>query len=82
MIRNHSHQTILVSWLTLVALASVIALPTDALATHLIQGSAWTAVCSSEIGGNVVYVSKIFDVVSPSFMTQLDTNPLNNAFKN
>ena len=40
-------------------------LRTDALATHLFQGSTWTASCSSEMGGNVVYVSKIFDVVSP-----------------
>ncbi|HEY7783808.1 MAG TPA: hypothetical protein VIB00_03735, partial [Pyrinomonadaceae bacterium] len=80
--RNLSRHTILVSSLTLVALSSVIALRTDALATHLSQGSIWTAACSSEMGGNVVYVSKIFDVVSPPFMTQIDTNPLNNAFKN
>src|SRR6185369_5356266 len=82
MIRNLSCHTILVSSLTIVALASVIALRADALATHLIQGSTWKASCSSEMGGNVVYVSKIFDVVSPPFMSGLDTNPLNNAFKN
>ena len=82
MARNLSGHTILVSSLTLVALASVIALRTDALATHLIQGSTWKASCSSEMGGKVVYLSKIFDVASPSFMSGLDTSPLNNAFRN
>ncbi|HEX6648457.1 MAG TPA: hypothetical protein VF075_02920 [Pyrinomonadaceae bacterium] len=82
MIRNLSCHTILVSSLTLVALASVIALRTDALATHLIQGSTWKASCSAEMGGNVVYLSKIFHVASPSFMSGLDTSPLNNAFRN
>ena len=80
--RNFSRHTILISSLAFVALASAIFIRTDASATNLIQGSTWTAACSSEMGGNVVYVSKIFDVVSPSFMTQLDTNPLNNAFRN
>ena len=79
--RNLFRYTILISPLTFVALASAIALRTDALATALTQGSTWTAACSSEMA-NVVYISKIFDVVSPSFMTQLDTSPLNNAFKN
>ncbi len=82
MIRNFSCHSVLVSSLTLVVLASVIPLRTDALATHLIQGSTWKASCSSEISGNVVYLSKIFDVASPSFMSGLDTSPLNNAFKN
>ncbi|HEX7294191.1 MAG TPA: hypothetical protein VF251_00480, partial [Pyrinomonadaceae bacterium] len=80
--RKLSRYVILISSLVLVTLACAALLRTDALATHLFQGSRWTASCSSELGGNVVYVSKIFDVVSPSFMTQLDTNPLNNAFKN
>ena len=80
--RNLSRYTILISSLAFVTLAPALLIRTDALASHLIQGSTWTASCSSEMGGNVVYVSKIFDVVSPSFMTQLDTNPLNNAFKN
>lgn len=81
-LRKPSRYIILISSLAFVTLASATLLRTDALATHLFQGSTWTASCSSEMGGNVVYVSKIFDVVSPSFMTQLDTNPLNNAFKN
>jgi len=54
----------------------------DALATHLIQGY-MTAYCTSEMGGNVVYVSKIFDVVSPPRAGGgIDTSPLNSAFKN
>ena len=80
--QNLSRYIILVSSLALVALASAIALRSDALATHLIQGSTWTASCSSEMGGNVVYVSEIFDVVSPPFMSGIDTSPLNLAFKN
>jgi hypothetical protein len=62
--RNLSRYIILVSSLAFVALTHAIPLRTDALATHLIQGY-MTAYCTSEMGGNVVYVSKIFDVVSP-----------------
>jgi hypothetical protein len=41
-------------------------LRTDALATHLIQGSTMTAYCNSEMAGNVVYISKMFDIASPA----------------
>ena len=74
-LRNLSRYTMLISSLAFVTLASATLLRTDALATHLFQGSTWTASCSSEMGGNVVYVSKIFDVVSPSFMTATRHQP-------
>jgi hypothetical protein len=79
--RNHSRYIILISSLAFVA-ASAIAVRTDALATHLIQGSTMTAYCSSEMGGNVVYISKILDVVTPRAGGGIDTSPLNLAFKN
>jgi hypothetical protein len=42
-----------------------------------------TAYCSSELGGTVVYISNIFDVVSPARVGGgIDTSPLNAAFKN
>ena len=81
--RNLSRYPILISSLAFVALASAILIRTDALATHLIQGSTMTAYCSSEMGGNVVYISKMFDVVSPARVGGgIDTSPLNFAFKN
>jgi hypothetical protein len=81
--RNLSRYIILVSSLAFVALTYAIPLRTDALATHLIQGSTMTAHCSSEMGGSVVYISKIFDVGSPTRVGGgIDTSPLNFAFKN
>lgn len=80
--RNLPQYTILISSLVFAALAYALFVRTDALATHLFQGSTWTVSCSSEMGGNVVYVSKIFDIAAPSFMTGLDTSPLNNSFRN
>ena len=80
--RNFSHHLVLASSLAFVALASAIPMRTDALATHLSQGSNWTAYCSSELGGHAVYISKIFDVVAPPRMSGIDTSPLNNAFRN
>jgi hypothetical protein len=81
--RNCFRSTILIFSLIFVAVVSAIFIRTDALATHLIQGSTMTAYCSSEMGGNVVYISKIFDVVSPARVGGgIDTSPLNFAFKN
>jgi len=80
--RNLSRYIILVSSLAFVVLTCAMPLRIDALATHLIQGY-MTAYCTSEMGGNVVYVSKIFDVVSPPRAGGgIDTSPLNSAFKN
>jgi hypothetical protein len=81
--RNLSRYIILVSSLAFVALIYAMPLQADALATYLIQGSTMTAHCTSEMGGNVVYISKIFDVVSPARAGGgIDTSPLNSAFKN
>ena len=80
--RNFSHHLVLASSLAFVALASAIPIRTDALATHLIQGSTVTALCSSELGGTVVYISKIFDIASRPLVSGIDTSPLNLAFKN
>ncbi len=80
--RNLSRYIILVSSLAFVALTYAMALRTDALATHLIQGSTMAAVCTSEMGGNVVYISKILAVASPPRAGGIDTSPLNFAFKN
>jgi hypothetical protein len=80
--RNFFRYTILIASLALVVLASAMALRTDALATHLTQGSSMTVSCSSEMGGNIVYISKIFDVISPPLVSGIDTSPLNNAFRN
>jgi len=80
--RSPSRYIILVSSLAFVVLTCAMPLRIDALATHLIQGY-MTAYCTSEMGGNVVYVSKIFDVVSPPRAGGgIDTSPLNSAFKN
>ena len=78
---DFSRYIVLASALTFVALASARPIRTGALATHRIQGSTTTASCSSELGGNVVYISKIFDVVSPPLVSGIDTSPLNAAFK-
>lgn len=81
--RNFIQYIILASSLAFVALASAIPIRTDALATHRVQGSTMTAHCSSELGGHVVYISNIFDVVSPARVGGgIDTPPLNAAFKN
>jgi hypothetical protein len=81
--RNVSQCLILISFLAFVALTCAMPLRTDALATHPIQGATMTAFCTSEMGGNVVYISKIFDVVSPARAGGgIDTSPLNFAFKN
>ena len=79
--RNLSRYIILVSSLAFFARASAIPPQTDAL-MHLVQGSTPGAYCSAEAAGNVVYISKIFDVVAPPRITQIDTSPLNFAFKN
>ena len=81
--RNFSRHLVLASSLAFVALASAIPMRTDALATHGIQGSVTTAYCSSELDGHAVYISKIFDVVSPTRVGGgISTAPLNFAFKN
>jgi hypothetical protein len=80
--RNLFRYGILISFLIFVTLASAILLRTDALATHLIQGSTMTAHCSSEMGGNVVYISKFFDVFVSRVGGGISTSPLNFAFKN
>ena len=80
--RNFSRHLVLASSLAFVALASAIPMRTDAVAMHGIQGSLTTAYCSSELDGHV-YISKIFDVVSPTRVGGgIDTSPLNFAFKN
>lgn len=81
--RKLSRHIILASSLAFVALAFAIPTRTDALATHRLQGSTMTAYCSSGLGGQIVYVSNIFDVVSPARVGGgIDTSPLNAAFKN
>ena len=80
--RNLSRYIILVSSLAFVALASAIPLRTDALATHPIQGSTLAAYCSSEMGGNAVYISKIFEISVPRMGGGISTSRLNFAFKN
>jgi len=79
--QNLSRHIILVSSLAFVALASAIALRTDAFATHLIQGSTVTAYCSAELGGNV-YISKFFEVDISRVGGGISTGPLSFAFKN
>jgi hypothetical protein len=80
--RNLSRYIILVSSLAFVALASAILIRTDVRATHLTQGSTIAAYCSSEIGGNAVYISKIFEVSVPRVGGGISTSPLAFAFKN
>lgn len=80
--RNLSASIILACCIVFVALGSTKPIPTDAPATHLIQGSTMTALCSSELGGQVVYISKIFDIASRPLVSRIDTSPLNSAFKN
>ncbi len=80
--RSLFRYTILISSLAVVAFASATLVRTDAVATHLIQRSNPGAYCSAEGAGNVVYISKIFDVAAPPRITQIDTSPLNFAFKN
>ena len=80
--RSLSRHIILASSLAVVALAYVIPIRTDALATPRVQGPTMAAYCSSELDGHVVYISKIFDVVFPRRGSGLDTSPLNAAFRN
>ena len=62
---NLSRHIILACSLGFVALASGILIRTDVRATHLTQGSTIAAYCSSEMGGNAVYISRIFEVSVP-----------------
>lgn len=80
--RNSSRYILLAFSLAFVALASAEPIRTDALATHPIQGPTMTTYCSSQLSGNVVYISKIFDVIFPRRGSGLDTSRLNNAFRN
>src|SRR6202008_2199622 len=81
--RHLSRYIILVSSLAFVTLTCAVLLRTDASATHLVQVSTMTGYCSWEMGGNVFYISKIFDIVSPPRAGGgIDTSPLNFAFKN
>ncbi|HEV2830177.1 MAG TPA: hypothetical protein VGW76_21435 [Pyrinomonadaceae bacterium] len=81
--RTFSRHLIFVSLLAFVALGSATPMRTDALPTHGIQRSVTTAYCSSELDGHAVYISKIFDVVSPTRVGGgISTGPLNFAFKN
>ncbi|HTG94560.1 MAG TPA: hypothetical protein VL866_18335 [Pyrinomonadaceae bacterium] len=79
---NLSRHIILACSLGSVALASAILIRTDVRATHLTQGSTIVAYCSSEIGGNAVYISKIFEVSVPRVGAGISTSPLTFAFKN
>ena len=80
--RNLSRYIILVSSLAFVALASSIPIRTDALATHPLQGSTIATYCSSEMAGNVVYISKIFQVSLPRVGGGVSNCPLGFAFQN
>lgn len=81
--RYFPRQLVLGFFLAFVALASARPIWTDARATHPIQGFTMAAYCGSEPTSPVVYVSNIFDVVSPARVGGgISTSPLNNAFKN
>ncbi len=80
--RKLSRYTILISSLAFLALISGILIRTDVRATHLTQGSTIAAYCSSEMGGNAVYISKIFEVSVPRVGGGISTSPLAFAFKN